>query len=87
MAELANVAGKERALLDQCKDLLSIIAAMQVFLCLVFLFQSILKHKSMIAHAIFLLNEKYLYGQVKQCSLRTHFIQLKRVPSSLTTKV
>ncbi|XP_021614352.1 QWRF motif-containing protein 2 isoform X2 [Manihot esculenta] len=53
VAELANVAGKERALLDQCKDLLSIIAAMQV----------------------------------KQCSLRTHFIQLKRVPSSLTTKV
>lgn len=49
MAELANVAGKERALLDQCKDLLSIIAAMQVFLCLVFLFSKHLeaqKHDS-----------------------------------------
>ncbi|KAJ9166319.1 hypothetical protein P3X46_021093 [Hevea brasiliensis] len=53
VAELANVAAKEHALLDQCKDLLSIILAMQV----------------------------------KECSLRTHFIQLKRVPSSLTTKV
>ncbi|XP_048227352.1 QWRF motif-containing protein 2 isoform X2 [Ricinus communis] len=53
VVELANVAAKERALLDQCKNLLSIIAAMQV----------------------------------KECSLRTHFIQVKRVPSSLTAKV
>lgn len=51
VAELANVAAKESALLDQCKDLLSIITALQV----------------------------------KESSLRTHFIQLKRVPSSLTT--
>ncbi|KDP41636.1 hypothetical protein JCGZ_16043 [Jatropha curcas] len=53
VAELANVATKERALLDQCRDLLSITAAMEV----------------------------------KESSLRTHFIQLKRLPSSLTTKV
>ncbi|XP_050212505.1 QWRF motif-containing protein 2-like [Mercurialis annua] len=53
VVELANVASKERALLDQCKDLLSIIAALQV----------------------------------KECSLRTHFIQLKRVPFSLTSNV
>ncbi|KAF2324282.1 hypothetical protein GH714_011642 [Hevea brasiliensis] len=53
VAELANVAGKEHALLDQCKDLLSIIAAVQV----------------------------------KEYSLGSHFIQLKRMPSSLTEKV
>ncbi|KAF2324279.1 hypothetical protein GH714_011586 [Hevea brasiliensis] len=53
VAELANVAGKEHALLDQCKDLLSIIAAVQV----------------------------------KEYSLGSHFIQLKRIPSSLTAKV
>ncbi|KAG8632677.1 QWRF motif-containing protein 2 isoform X2 [Manihot esculenta] len=28
-----------------------------------------------------------LLSKVKECSLRTHFIQVKRVPSSLTTKV
>ncbi|KAF8410202.1 hypothetical protein HHK36_002724 [Tetracentron sinense] len=45
VAELASVAAKERALLDQCKGLLSTIAAMQV----------------------------------KDCSLRTHILQIKRV--------
>ncbi|XP_043710762.1 QWRF motif-containing protein 2-like [Telopea speciosissima] len=49
-AELANVTAQERALLDQCKDLLSTLAALQV----------------------------------KDCSLRTHLLQLKRVPRNLT---
>ena len=30
VAELAQVRGKERALLEQCKDFLSVLAAMQV---------------------------------------------------------
>ncbi|KAJ4964908.1 hypothetical protein NE237_016757 [Protea cynaroides] len=50
--ELANLTAQERALLDQCKDLLSTLAALQV----------------------------------KNCSLRTHVLQLKRVPRSLTTQ-
>lgn len=53
VCELANVAAKERASLDQCKDLLSTIAAMQV----------------------------------KDCSMRTHILQLNRIPSSLTTEM
>ncbi|KAA8528476.1 hypothetical protein F0562_035831 [Nyssa sinensis] len=53
VAELANVTAKERALLDQCKDILSTLTAMQV----------------------------------KDCSMRTHILQLKRVSSSLTTEV
>ncbi|XP_024023446.1 QWRF motif-containing protein 2 [Morus notabilis] len=55
VAELVKVNGKERILLEQCKDFLSTLAAMQV----------------------------------KDCSLRTHIIQLHRVPttSSLTTRV
>ncbi|KAI8548591.1 hypothetical protein RHMOL_Rhmol07G0284800 [Rhododendron molle] len=52
-SELANVTAMERALLGQCKDLLSTLTAMQV----------------------------------KDCSLRTHILQLKSVPSSLTTEV
>ncbi|XP_042494592.1 QWRF motif-containing protein 2-like [Macadamia integrifolia] len=52
-AELANLTAQERALLDQCRDLLSTLAALQV----------------------------------KDCSLRTHILQLKRVPSNLTTEV
>ncbi|XP_065880841.1 QWRF motif-containing protein 2-like [Euphorbia lathyris] len=44
VAELANVAANERAMLGQCNDLLSVISAMQV----------------------------------KECSLRTHFLQLER---------
>uniref|UniRef100_A0A5B6ZH66 Putative QWRF motif-containing protein 2-like n=1 Tax=Davidia involucrata TaxID=16924 RepID=A0A5B6ZH66_DAVIN len=53
VSELANITAEERALLDQCKDILSTLTAMQV----------------------------------KDCSLRTHILQLKRVPSSLTTEV
>ncbi|KAF5739465.1 QWRF motif-containing protein 2 [Tripterygium wilfordii] len=53
VAELANTVAKERALLSQCKDLLSTIVAMQV----------------------------------KECSLRTHILQQKCLPSSLTTRV
>ncbi|KAI3972724.1 hypothetical protein MKX01_019382 [Papaver californicum] len=54
VAELANVSSQERALLDQCKDLMSTLAAMQV----------------------------------KECSLRTQLLQLKRLPAtSLTTPV
>ncbi|KAJ4843687.1 hypothetical protein Tsubulata_046030, partial [Turnera subulata] len=51
VADLINTTVKERALLDQCKVLLSNIAAMQV----------------------------------EECSLRTHVLQVKRVPSSLMT--
>ncbi|KAI4295754.1 hypothetical protein L6164_035765 [Bauhinia variegata] len=55
VAELVKVTAKERFLLEQCKDFLSSLAAMQV----------------------------------KDCSLRTHTLQLCRVPttSSLTTRV
>ncbi|KAF5739451.1 QWRF motif-containing protein 2 [Tripterygium wilfordii] len=53
VAELANTAAKERALLGQCKDLLSTIVVMQV----------------------------------KECSLRTHILQQKSLPSSPTTRV
>ncbi|KAF9621221.1 hypothetical protein IFM89_016715 [Coptis chinensis] len=53
VAELANVILQERALLDQCRDLLSTLEAMQV----------------------------------NHCSLRTNILQLKRVPTSLTTQV
>lgn len=55
VVELVKVTGKERILLEQCKDFLSTLAAMQV----------------------------------KDCSLRTHIIQLHCVPttSSLTTRV
>ncbi|KAA8537840.1 hypothetical protein F0562_027580 [Nyssa sinensis] len=53
VSELANLTVKERALLDQCKDILSTLTALQV----------------------------------KDCSLRTHILQLKRAPSSLTTEV
>lgn len=53
VAELSHVSAKERALLDQCNDLLSIIAAFQV----------------------------------KECSLRTHIVQQKRVSSNLTMEV
>ncbi|KAH7847775.1 hypothetical protein Vadar_030123 [Vaccinium darrowii] len=52
-SELANITGMERALLDQCKDLLSTLTAMQV----------------------------------RDCSLRTHILQVGSVPSSLTTEV
>ncbi|KAJ4716165.1 QWRF motif-containing protein 2 [Melia azedarach] len=55
MGELMNVTGKERILLEQCKDYSSTLSALQI----------------------------------KDCSLRTHIIQLKRVSttSSLTTRV
>uniref|UniRef100_A0A5B6ZJ61 Putative QWRF motif-containing protein 2 n=2 Tax=Davidia involucrata TaxID=16924 RepID=A0A5B6ZJ61_DAVIN len=53
VSELANITAEERALLDQCKDILSTLTAMQV----------------------------------KDCSLRTHILQLKRIPSRLTTEV
>ncbi|XP_057973415.1 QWRF motif-containing protein 2-like [Malania oleifera] len=53
VAELANITTQERDLLDQCRDLLSSAAAMQV----------------------------------TDCSLRTHTLQLKRVPPSLTANV
>ncbi|PON90564.1 QWRF family [Trema orientale] len=55
VAELVKITGKERLLLEQCKDFLSTLSAMQV----------------------------------KDCSLRTHIIQLNRVPTtrSLTTRV
>ncbi|KAJ4963892.1 hypothetical protein NE237_023831 [Protea cynaroides] len=52
-AELANLTAQERVLLDQCRDLLSTLAVLQV----------------------------------KDCSLRTHILQLKGVPSNLTTQV
>ncbi|KAF5193452.1 Qwrf motif-containing protein, partial [Thalictrum thalictroides] len=52
-ADLAKVTRQEQALLDQCKDLLSTLAAMQV----------------------------------KESSLRTYILQLKRVPTSLTTQL
>ncbi|XP_050212244.1 QWRF motif-containing protein 2 [Mercurialis annua] len=48
VAELMNVTAKEKFLLEQCKDFLSALAAMQV----------------------------------KDCSLRTHLIQLNRLPAS-----
>ncbi|XP_061373906.1 QWRF motif-containing protein 2 [Gastrolobium bilobum] len=55
VAEILKVTSKERFLLEQCKDFLSSLAAMQV----------------------------------KDCSLRTHMLQLSRVPTSscLTTHV
>ncbi|XP_021892352.1 QWRF motif-containing protein 2 [Carica papaya] len=55
MAELVNVTAKEKIMLEQCKDFLSTLAAIQV----------------------------------KDCSLRTHVLQLSRVSSngSLTTPV
>ncbi|OMO63339.1 hypothetical protein COLO4_32535 [Corchorus olitorius] len=55
VAELVSVTAKERVLLEECKDFLSALAAIQV----------------------------------KDCSLRTHIIQLNRVPTtgSLTTRV
>ncbi|GLT93572.1 hypothetical protein SLE2022_113610 [Rubroshorea leprosula] len=48
LVELENISANERALLDQCKDLLSSVAAMQV----------------------------------TECSLRTHILQLQRLPSA-----
>ncbi|KAF3446564.1 hypothetical protein FNV43_RR11744 [Rhamnella rubrinervis] len=53
VAELANVTAMEQALLGQCKDLLSTVAALQV----------------------------------KECSFRTHVIELRRRPSSLIAEV
>lgn len=55
VTELVKVTAKERVLLEQCKDFLSTLGAMQV----------------------------------KDCSLRTHILQLNRVPTtgSLTTRV
>ncbi|CAL5415336.1 unnamed protein product [Camellia sinensis] len=54
LSELANTTAKERALLDQCKDLLSTLTAMQV----------------------------------KDCSMRTHILQLRcNKPSDLTNEV
>lgn len=54
LSELANTTAKERALLDQCKDLLSTLTAMQV----------------------------------KDCSMRTHILQLRcNKPSGLTNEV
>ncbi|XP_059636417.1 QWRF motif-containing protein 2-like isoform X1 [Cornus florida] len=53
VSELANITANERALVDQCKDIMSTVTAMQV----------------------------------NDCSLRTHILQLKHVPSSLTTQV
>ncbi|XP_022772235.1 QWRF motif-containing protein 2-like [Durio zibethinus] len=53
VTELGNLSANEFALLDQCKELLSAIAAMQV----------------------------------KECSLRTHILQLNHLPSSLTPKL
>lgn len=38
MAELARVSSQEHAVLDQCRDLLSMIAAMQVMLYDIILF-------------------------------------------------
>ncbi|KAL7245377.1 hypothetical protein ACSBR2_000663 [Camellia fascicularis] len=51
-SQLANITAKERGLLDQCKDLLSTLTALQV----------------------------------KDCSLRTHILQQRHTPSSLTTE-
>ncbi|KAF5937069.1 hypothetical protein HYC85_024575 [Camellia sinensis] len=48
VSELSKVIAKERALLEQCKDFLSVLAALQV----------------------------------KHCSLRTHILQLNRVPTA-----
>lgn len=53
VSELASVTTNESAFLDQCKDLLSTLTAMQV----------------------------------KDCSLRTHILQLSRDPSSLTMEL
>ncbi|GAB2293839.1 hypothetical protein Dimus_028050 [Dionaea muscipula] len=50
---VAGLSSKGRVLLDECKDILSTLAAMQV----------------------------------KDCSLRTHMLQIKRPPSSLTVEV
>lgn len=51
-SQLANITAKERGLLDQCKDLLSTLTALQA----------------------------------KDCSLRTHILQQRHTPSSLTTE-
>ncbi|GMP45480.1 hypothetical protein CsSME_00013992 [Camellia sinensis var. sinensis] len=51
-SQLANITAKERGLLDQCKDLLSTLTALQA----------------------------------KDCSLRTHILQQRHTPMSLTTE-
>ncbi|KAF5955516.1 hypothetical protein HYC85_008372 [Camellia sinensis] len=51
-SQLANITAKERGLLDQCKDLLSTLTALQA----------------------------------KDCSLRTHILQQRHTPLSLTTE-
>lgn len=83
--ELVKVTAKEHVLLEQSKDFLSALASMQV--SLTFLLLLLFCHIQLF---ILILSITFLNSQqVKDCSLRTHMIQLNRVPttSSLTTRV
>lgn len=82
VSELVKVTTTERLALEQCKDFLSTLSAMQVslamdLLLLLLCFFSLFE-LAFVRSVIYVL--PYSLQQVKDCSLRTHIIQLKRLP-------
>ena len=84
VAELVNVTAKERHMLEQCKDFLSTLATVQVMVLSSGYTRISESFSSKSAYEIL-----YIYEQVKDCSVRTHILQLNRLPTttSLTTRV
>ncbi|KAG6761312.1 hypothetical protein POTOM_034526 [Populus tomentosa] len=84
VAELVNVTAKERHMLEQCKDFLSTLATVQVMVLSSGYTRISEAFSSKSAYEIL-----YIYEQVKDCSVRTHILQLNRLPTttSLTTRV
>lgn len=84
VAELLNVTAKERRMLEQCKGFLSALAIVQVMVV-----SSGYSRISELFSSPSAYERLYIYEQVKDCSMRTHTLQLNRLPttSSLTTHV
>ncbi|KAG6793101.1 hypothetical protein POTOM_002291 [Populus tomentosa] len=84
VAELLNVTAKERRMLEQCKGFLSALAIVQVMVV-----SSGYSRISGLFSSPSAYERLYIYEQVKDCSMRTHTLQLNRLPttSSLTTHV
>jgi hypothetical protein len=84
VADLLNVTAKERRMLEQCKGFLSALAIVQVTVI-----SSGYSRISGFFSSPSAYERLYIYEQVKDCSMRTHTLQLNRLPttSSLTTHV
>lgn len=77
VSELAKLATQEQMLLDQSRDLLSMVAAIHVWrISVILLFDCTLVY-CCLAHCVNYIFEK----QVKQCSLQAHMLQRKQKQS------